>query len=178
MQPLPALHPSDADFAAIRRDGDFYVDKTPLFRDLLAPKPGPGIRPLLHRHQFLARPRRFGKTLLINTLEAWFQGLPPGHRTNPEGDTAALDGLPAGWTSPPWLWDGLDAEAWHGVHGWHPVIRLDLSQLGSPTPPARAPACATTWKTGCGSGPPAARPGKRPGPTPCSLGDPSGSCAT
>ena len=134
MQPLPALHPSDADFAAIRRDGDFYVDKTPLFRDLLAPKPGPGIRPLMHRHQFLARPRRFGKTLLINTLEAWFQGLPPGHRTNPEGDTAALDGLPTGWTSPPWLWDDLDAEAWHGVHGWHPVIRLDLSQLGSPDP--------------------------------------------
>ena len=134
MQPLPALHPSDADFAAIRRDGDFYVDKTPLFRDLLAPKPGPGIRPLLHRHQFLARPRRFGKTLLINTLEAWFQGLPPGHRANPEGDTAELKGLPAGWTSPPWLWEGLEVADWHGVHGWHPVIRLDLSQLGSPDP--------------------------------------------
>ena len=134
MQSLPALHPSDADFAAIRRDGDFYVDKTPLFRDLLAPKPGLGIRPLMHRHQFLARPRRFGKTLLINTLEAWFQGLPPSHRANPEDDTGKLEGLPAGWTSPPWLWDGLEAGDWHGVHGWHPVIRLDLSQLGSPDP--------------------------------------------
>ena len=134
MQPLPALHPSDADFAAIRRDGDFYVDKTPLFRNLLAPKPGPGIRPLMHRHQFLARPRRFGKTLLINTLEAWFQGLPPGHRANPEGDTAELKGMPTSWTSPPWLWEGLEVADWHGVHGWHPVIRLDLSQLGSPDP--------------------------------------------
>ena len=134
MQPLPALHPSDADFAAIRRDGDFYVDKTPLFRDLLAPKPGPGIRPLMHRHQFLARPRRFGKTLLINTLEAWFQGLPPGHEANSDRAGVPLDGMPTGWTNPPWLWRGLDAEDWHGVHGWHPVIRLDLSRAAADTP--------------------------------------------
>ena len=136
MNHLPALHPSSADFAAIRRDGDFYVDKTPLFRALLAPKPGPGIRPLMHSHQFLARPRRFGKTLLINTLEAWFQGLPPGHHANPEGATAPLHGMPDGWTAPAWLWEGLDAEAWHGVHGWHPVIRLDLSRASAPTPAA------------------------------------------
>ena len=134
MQPLPALHPSDADFAAIRRDGDFYVDKTSLFRDLLAPKPGPGIRPLLHRHQFLARPRRFGKTLLINTLEAWFQGLPPGHEANSDRAGVPLDGMPTGWTNPPWLWRDLDAEDWHGVHGWHPVIRLDLSRAAADTP--------------------------------------------
>ena len=102
MQPLPALHPSDADFAAIRRMAGFYVDKTGLFRDLLETVPVPsGSPPLARRHQFWARPRRFGKTLLINTLEAWFQGLPPGHRANPEGDTAAQDGMPAGWTSPP-----------------------------------------------------------------------------
>ncbi len=136
MHTLPALHPSEASFAAIRRMAGFYVDKTGLFRDLLATVPTPlsGPPPLARRHQFLARPRRFGKTLLINTLEAWFQGLPPGHRTNPEDVTAPLDGLPAGWTAPPWLWDGLAAEDWHGVHGWHPVIRLDLSQLGSPDP--------------------------------------------
>ncbi|MCY4519154.1 MAG: AAA family ATPase, partial [Caldilineaceae bacterium] len=60
---LPPLHPSDAGFAAIRRRGGFYVDKTGLFRDLLETYPstisGP---PLTCRHQFLARPRRFGKT--------------------------------------------------------------------------------------------------------------------
>ena len=131
MQPLPALHPSDADFAAIRAEGGFYVDKTPPLRTLLATT---STCRLVTRHQFLARPRRFGKTLLINTLEAWFQGLPPGHRANPEGDTAELKGMPAGWTSPPWLWEGLEVADWHGVHGWHPVIRLDLSQLGSPDP--------------------------------------------
>ena len=135
MQPLPALHASEASFAAIRRMAGFYVDKTGLFRDLLETVPVPlSAPPLARRHQFLARPRRFGKTLLINTLEAWFQGLPPGHDANSTGETAVLDGMPAGWASPPWLWDGLAAESWHGVHGWHPVIRLDLSQLGSPDP--------------------------------------------
>ncbi|MCY4521360.1 MAG: AAA family ATPase, partial [Caldilineaceae bacterium] len=97
---LPPLHPSDADFAAIRRRDGFYVDKTGLFRDLLEADPSPlPSPPLTCRHQFLARPRRFGKTLLINTLEAWFQGLPPGHRANPEGDTEPLEGLPDSWTS-------------------------------------------------------------------------------
>ncbi|MXY96667.1 MAG: AAA family ATPase [Gemmatimonadetes bacterium] len=135
MNTYPPLHPTDADFAAIRRRGGFYVDKTGLFRNLLETDPGTmSSLPLTSRHQFMARPRRFGKTLLINTLEAWFQGLPPGHRANPEGVTAPLDGLPEGWTSPPWLWDGLDAADWHGTHGWHPVIRLDLSQLAGTDP--------------------------------------------
>ena len=135
MHTLPPLHPSNADFAGIRRQGGFYVDKTGWFRDLLEAYPSTLSSPsLTSSHQFLARPRRFGKTLLINTLEAWFQGLPPGHRANPEGDTEPLEGLPAGWTSPPWLWEGLDAEDWHGTHGWHPVIRLNLSRAAASSP--------------------------------------------
>ena len=132
---LPPLHPSDADFAAIRRRGGFYVDKTGLFRDLLetysSAIPSP---PLICRHQFMARPRRFGKTLLINTLETWFQGLPPSHLENPEGLAGNLDGMPAGWTSPAWLWEGLEGKDMHGVHGWHPSIRLDLSRINNPDP--------------------------------------------
>ena len=137
MNTLPPLHPTEADFVAIRRQGGLYVDKTGLFRDLL--KTSPSQRPmtsppLANSHMLLARPRRFGKTLLINTLEAWFQGLPPSHRLNPEGHTTQLKGLPAGWTSPPWLWEGLDAAGWHGTHGWHPVIRLDMAMAAAPTP--------------------------------------------
>ena len=136
MHNLPALHASDADFVNIRATSGFYVDKTGLLRELLATVPVQGTTTsiLCQRHQFLARPRRFGKTLLVNTLEAWFQGVPPGHHTNPEGDTAPLAGMPAGWTSPPWLWAGLEGEAVHGVHGWHPVIRLDLSRVDTPDP--------------------------------------------
>ena len=50
-------------FETIRRDGYVYVDKTDL------------IYKLAQGHvYFLARPRRFGKSLLISTLKAYFEG--------------------------------------------------------------------------------------------------------
>ncbi len=50
-------------FETIRRDGYVYVDKTDL------------IYKLAQGHIcFLARPRRFGKSLLISTLKAYFEG--------------------------------------------------------------------------------------------------------
>ncbi|MCY4259993.1 MAG: AAA family ATPase, partial [Rhodobacteraceae bacterium] len=52
------------DFATIRSEGFYYVDKTPLIRQLV--KGG--------RHYFLSRPRRFGKSLLLDTLKALFEG--------------------------------------------------------------------------------------------------------
>ncbi len=68
---LPPLQPGDADFTATRQRNGFHVDKTGLFRDLLEANPSTlSSPPLTCRHQFLARPWRFGKTLLINTLEA------------------------------------------------------------------------------------------------------------
>lgn len=51
-------------FESLRRDGYFYIDKTDLIYQLV--KAG--------RYYFLSRPRRFGKSLLISTLEAYFQG--------------------------------------------------------------------------------------------------------
>ncbi|WP_298551532.1 ATP-binding protein [uncultured Parabacteroides sp.] len=51
-------------FEKIRKDGYFYVDKTPWIYQLV--KTG--------SYYFLSRPRRFGKSLLISTLEAYFQG--------------------------------------------------------------------------------------------------------
>ncbi len=135
MYPLPALHDSDAGFAAIRDMADFYVDKMGLLRELLATVPVRSASPHLRdRHLFWVRLRRFGKALLVSTLEAWFQGLLPCHVANPVGLTVQLDGMPAGGTSPPWLWDDLAGADWHGVHGWHPVIRLDLSLIDCPDP--------------------------------------------
>jgi len=54
------------DFAEIRREGYVYVDKTAWFHRL-ATAAG---RKLF----FLARPRRFGKSLMISTLRAMFEG--------------------------------------------------------------------------------------------------------
>ena len=50
-------------FEKIRRDG-YFIDKTALVYQMV--KTG--------SYYFLSRPRRFGKTLLISTLEAYFQG--------------------------------------------------------------------------------------------------------
>ena len=51
-------------FEKIRKDGYFYIDKTALIYQMV--KTG--------SYYFLSRPRRFGKSLLISTLEAYFQG--------------------------------------------------------------------------------------------------------
>ncbi len=52
------------DFESLIHDGYLYVDKTEQ------------IWRLTHsgRHYFLARPRRFGKSLLLSTIEAYFEG--------------------------------------------------------------------------------------------------------
>ena len=52
------------DFEKIRKDGFVYVDKTDLIYSM-AQKGG---------YYFLSRPRRFGKSLLVSTMEAYFSG--------------------------------------------------------------------------------------------------------
>ena len=51
-------------FEKIRKEGYFYIDKTALIYRLV--KTG--------SYYFLSRPRRFGKSLLISTLDAYFRG--------------------------------------------------------------------------------------------------------
>ena len=51
-------------FEKIRNDGYVYLDKTDLIYDLANNG----------NIYFLSRPRRFGKSLLISTLECYFQG--------------------------------------------------------------------------------------------------------
>ena len=51
-------------FEKLREGGYFYIDKTALIYRMV--KSG--------SYYFLSRPRRFGKSLLISTLEAYFQG--------------------------------------------------------------------------------------------------------
>lgn len=51
-------------FADIRNDGYMYIDK-PHYVELLV-KSG--------KYYFFSRPRRFGKSLLISTLQSYFEG--------------------------------------------------------------------------------------------------------
>ena len=51
-------------FERIREEGYVYIDKTALVYDLVTSG----------KVYFLGRPRRFGKSLLVTTLEAYFSG--------------------------------------------------------------------------------------------------------
>ena len=51
-------------FGEVRRDGYSYVDKTALMYKMVSEG----------KYYFLSRPRRFGKSLLLSTMEAFFQG--------------------------------------------------------------------------------------------------------
>ena len=51
-------------FESLINDGYMYVDKTALVYQMTT----------TGRYYFLSRPRRFGKSLLISTLEAYFSG--------------------------------------------------------------------------------------------------------
>ena len=78
-------------FRRLRETDSYYVDKTPLIRELVDQSD----------YYFLSRPRRFGKSLLLDTLKSLFEG----HEE---------------------LFRGLDI---HGHWDWstrHPVVRLSF----------------------------------------------------
>ncbi len=54
----------DPHFRSIREGGCYYVDKTPHIRNLVEGS----------KYYFLSRPRRFGKTLLLDTMQELFEG--------------------------------------------------------------------------------------------------------
>ncbi|MGP1461440.1 MAG: ATP-binding protein [Bacteroides sp.] len=64
MNQLRRLPISTQDFEQLRRDGDLYVDKTQYIEKLFS----------LGRIFFLSRPHRFGKSLFLSTLKAYFEG--------------------------------------------------------------------------------------------------------
>lgn len=93
LQPLPI---GTSDFSALRSAGQIYVDKTEFVYELASER----------QKYFLARPRRFGKSLLISTFETLFR-----------------DGLKN--------FEGLKIEKlWKEVNTFS-VVRLDFSRLKS-----------------------------------------------
>ena len=124
---LPSLHPGRSEFSPIRRDGGLYVDKTGHLRKLLVPAGSDGSH--LHtQYAFLARPRRFGKTLLVSTLEAYFQGDLP--KSGP-GNGGAFDPNAGQRVD---LFRGTAIEDDVRRTRVHPVVRLNMAMVASDTP--------------------------------------------
>ena len=97
---MQSITTSVSSFENLIRGGFVYVDKTAQVLELLKPA---------FAQYFLARPRRFGKSLLVSTLQAIFEGKRE-------------------------LFKGLAIESrWDWSRVW-PVIRLDLGSIDAKTP--------------------------------------------
>lgn len=83
-------------FTEMRQRGYLYVDKTDVIWELVN-----GVK-----YNYLSRPRRFGKSVLVDTLQAYF-----------EGRRDLFEGLKIAEFEKHWL--------------QHPVIRLDMSRGGA-----------------------------------------------
>ena len=84
-------------FEKIRKDGYLYVDKTDIIWQLVNRN---------KTYNYLSRPRRFGKSVLVDTLEAYFMGKKE-------------------------LFEGLKIIQMETEWVKRPVIRLDMSQAGA-----------------------------------------------
>lgn len=97
-------------FEKLRNEGYFYVDKTALIYQLV--KTG--------SYYFLSRPRRFGKSLLISTLQAYFEGKKELFRG------LAMETLEKDWVKRPVLHFDLNAKKFDTLED---LIRLIDRQL-------------------------------------------------
>ena len=97
-------------FESLRKDRYFYIDKTAM------------IHRLVHtgRYYFLSRPRRFGKSLLLSTLEAYFEG----KRDLFKG--LALERLETEWTSRPVLHLDLNIERYDASDSLRNILNRNL----------------------------------------------------
>lgn len=100
------------DFEKMRQSGYFYIDKTALIYQLVQ----------TGSYYFLGRPRRFGKSLLISTLKAYFLG----KRELFQG--LAMERLEKNWTVHPVLHLDLNAEKYTTPEALENRLNLALSQ--------------------------------------------------
>ena len=101
------------DFPSLILGGGKYVDKTELLYQLAAPK--------TDTQYFISRPRRFGKSLMLSTLKAMFEG----RRELFKG--FAIDKLPwEGWEQPTPVYSFTMSRA---VGGTYELFREQLAKL-------------------------------------------------
>ena len=97
-------------FEKLRKDGYIYVDKTALMYQLVD----------RGSYYFLSRPRRFGKSLLISTLEAYFEG----KRELFEG--LAVEKLEKDWVKRPVLHLDLNTEKYEDPESLENILNGTL----------------------------------------------------
>ena len=110
----PVLRPGVSDYARLRRDGHAYVDKTGALAQMLS----------TGEFLFLARPRRFGKTLMLSTIECMYQGDRPNVR-----DPFVEFAHPIAKVSDEQLFADTSWESAFAETSRKPVIRLDMSAV-------------------------------------------------
>jgi Predicted AAA-ATPase/PD-(D/E)XK nuclease superfamily len=96
MERLPNLPVGQQYFKSIRKGKAIYVDKTQYIYDLCEP---------IDKGYFLSRPRRFGKSLTLDTISELFSG-----------NRALFEGL---WIEDKWDWTET-----------YPIIRMSLDDIG------------------------------------------------
>ena len=102
MSPLQPLPGGTNDFAELRARNELYIDKTAYIADMLDG---------YSKYCFLARPRRFGKSLLVSTLACLFQGRVPLFQ-----GTQIHGRLPQ---SPNWIWPEPAPVIRWNMNDWH-----------------------------------------------------------
>jgi hypothetical protein len=112
MEALKNLPIGVQEFESLRRDGYLYVDKTALVYQLAT----------TGRYYFLSRPRRFGKSMLLSTLHAYFEG----KKELFEG--LAIENLEKDWIKYPVLHLDLNTENYSDPAALENKLRLKLSE--------------------------------------------------
>ena len=99
-------------FSDIRTQGYLYVDKTALMWQIAN----------IGKPYFLSRPRRFGKSLLLSTFEAYFEG----KKELFEG--LAIEKLEDKWEKHPVLHLDLNAEKYDTIESLNAILSYQLTQ--------------------------------------------------
>ena len=99
-------------FENIRKEGYLYVDKTALIYQLVQ----------TGKYYFLSRPRRFGKSLLLSTLQAYYEG------KKELFDGLAMASLEKDWKTYPVLFLDLNAQRYDSVDSLTSILNDTLCE--------------------------------------------------
>ena len=99
-------------FEEIRKGGYIYIDKTDIIYKLVK----------TNKYYFLSRPRRFGKSLLISTLEAYFEGKKELFKE------LAMEKLEKNWTEYPVLHLDLNNQKYDSPERLYNILNDTLCQ--------------------------------------------------